>query len=264
MNRFDFHIDIPKIENVAQNIQAVQQSAASKQSDGLAASRSLFDIFEQHSVESALIFTSHPETLQSIKDQKLETYQLIESIKRESIAMNENIAPMIFAETKASTYVQQFVALNKNFLAADHELFSNKDELLHDFRRFQSLVMPLKEALGYVDWSYSSDFSREDFWPNAEYFQGQYNYLNLFRASEPEKAKSITFNEVFDTLSEREQLAAYAWIYHASFEEFLAVSAIPNELPPWITSQALRDLHAKINNEYMSKFEAEEAEMLEL
>lgn len=190
-----------------------------------------------------------------------DTAALIARIHNETSAFAQRIAPNVARDTPVDTYLVQIAAINTALLSGSAPLLSGETNTVDTFRQYRDVVNALKLPLGYVDFTASHDMQK--YWPSAESYQGHYNFINLFRGSEPEREKSLRFMAFFDTLSPVAQSAAYAWIYDANFESYLSVAPVSDELPPWITSAALRALHASVNAAVMADFMQQEMEMLE-
>lgn len=264
MNGFNFKVNASVVEDVALNIEQVLKATMSAEIDAFEANQRLYHIYANNAVESALVYSSDEQSLKSVQTTSNDTYQIINEIGQHSERFATKITPQIFNQVKVKLYIEQLRAINKTFLAADPNLFADEKTLVDDFMQYQLLIGPLERTLGFNDYSYSADFDRSDFWPSAEYNQGAYKYINLFRGSKDEKVKSAIFSDAFNALSPREKYAAFAWVYNANFEEYLSVGALPNELPPWIDSQALSQMHKHINSAVMQKYEEKESDMLEM
>jgi len=190
-----------------------------------------------------------------------DTANLIAQIQRDTPHFADKIAASVWGDQNVASYLRQLGNINTELLSRSPSLIAPELTLVENFKSYQMLVSPIERALGYIN--YEATFERQDFWPNGDYFQGNAKFINLFRTSEAEKLKSLAFMAFFDSLPPNEQLAAYAWVYSASFETYLTVASVPSDLPPWITSENLRALHRNVNDSIMAEFEEKETEMMQ-
>lgn len=261
-----FSTDAASLSNSAREITRVYDTALSGDISAIEANDQLFNVINSDPAASAAIYLAARQNLPlRAKDggelMSVDTLDLVDAIRQKATHFSDVITPVVYGESNVDKYLKQMVSINIKLLSLDTNLISNKRALIDNFKQYQTIVGILEEELGYVD--YDALHSAEYFWPNSDAYQGSYNFINLFRTSEADREKSQKFEALFETLSPNEQLAAYAWVYDANFETYLAVSALPSDLPPWITSRNLRELHRSINDTIMSEFQTKETDMYE-
>lgn len=258
--------DETALANTAQGIAGVYEAVSTGELHSSEANAELFRVISADVIAASAIYAVTEQAGQ-IRTQSGDallsagTAGLIAQIQHDTPSFSDRIAPEVSENINAVTYLKQMGVVNGELLSRSPAVLSPDKSMVENFKSYQLLVSPIERALGYTD--YNASFEREDYWPNGDYFQGNANFINLFRGSDAEKAKSLKFMAYFDGLSPTEQLVAYAWVYDADFETYLSIAPVLSDLPPWITSESLRTLHRTINDAIMAEFEDEELEMMQ-
>lgn len=261
INALIIHTDEITLTNTARDILRILDAAQAGDIGAIDANAALFDVFVSDVAAASVIYWASIRKSQEEEGMSRQLTDLITNIADRTTVFTDFIAPKVSKSTDIETYLQQVSLLNRAILTHAGPLLADDPDIVAVFKRYQSLVGPLEQALGYVD--YTTDRHGRAYWPRGDDAHSSYKYINLFRNSDAEQAKSLRFMDYFDGLPPSEQLAAFAWVYDASFESYLAVAPIQSDLPPWITSDALRQLHRTINDAIMAEFANDEMEMFQ-
>ncbi len=233
----------------------------------LEANQSVFSIFQELPAESVLLVYLSSESARTdffsrraLSDKEKKIYLNAAAVGERLMTCGDQIAPFMSSEAEAQRYLQQAVSLNAALLEQTN-LRDFDPSSAEEFQDFSTIAAMVQGSLGYND--YEADRPRDAYWPSGDYFKGNHKFIEIFRTSAAEKKKTAAFEEAFDSLPDQKQALLYAWVYHASFEDFFSGSPIPDDLPPWISSPDLRHMHQIINQQVMQDFERREEEMLD-
>jgi len=258
--------DETALANTARGIVGVYQAVSTGELHSSQANAELFRVISADVIAASAIYAVSDQAGQ-IHSQSgkvllsADTAGLITRVQHDTPDFSDKISSEVSDTISVVTYLKQMGGLNEGLLLKSPGVLSPDRSMVENFKSYQALVSPVERALGYTD--YTASYERESYWPNGDYFQGNSNFINLYRGSDAEKEKSLKFMAFFDRLNPTEQLAAYAWVYDASFETYLTIGSVPSDLPPWITSESLRTLHRTINDAIMAEFEDRELEMMQ-
>lgn len=260
-------IDKTSLETVTKDLDRVCLQVRGGQVAPLEANQAIFAIFQKNPPEAVLLTylssTTLGEPLLSARDLDRDTraaYLAAQKVGKALSGCGGTIAHGVSTKTPAMRYLEQATELNAA-LVAQTGLGDFDPGSVETFRDFMTVASMLQGAMGYKD--YNATHPRDEYWPSGDYFKGSSNFIDLFRTSEAEQNKSRTFEKVFHSLPDRDQVLLYAWVYDVNFEEVFAGSEVPDDLPPWVTDAGLRKLHQRMNHEIMAAFGEEEHDLIE-